>query len=124
MLRFMYAFDYDGSGNDQERVSPMIFNAEVYSIADKYDVQALKIRAKEKFDKAVWTCWDMDDFPRAITEVYSSTPSTDKGLRDALVEIAFQNINALLKKPDFQDVLEDTAGFAAGLTTVLAQRKG
>lgn len=124
MLRFMYTFDYDGSGNDHERVSPMIFNAEVYSIADKYGVEALKTRAKEKFDKAVWTCWDMDDFPRAITEVYSSTPSTDRGLRDAVVEITFQNINTLLKKPDFQDVLEDTVGFAADVTKIMAQRKG
>lgn len=52
----------------------MIFNARVYGIADKYDVPALKSQAKEKFEKVVETCWDMDDFPHAIAEVYSSTP--------------------------------------------------
>lgn len=124
MLRFMYTFDCDGSGNDQERVSPMIFNAEVYSIADKYGVQALKTRSKEKFDKAVKTCWDMDDFARAITEVYSSTPSTDRGLRDTVAHTVVENIQGLLTKPDFQDVLEDTVGFGADVTKILAQSKG
>ena len=67
MLRFMYTFDYDGSGNDHERISPMLFNVEVYSTAEKYDILALELRAKKKFDKSVRTCCDMDDFAHCIT---------------------------------------------------------
>jgi speckle-type POZ protein len=63
MLNFMYLFSYDASGSDQARASPMIFNVKVYSIADKYDVVALKSQAKEKFEKAAKSCWSMEDFP-------------------------------------------------------------
>ncbi|KAL2057371.1 hypothetical protein ABVK25_002424 [Lepraria finkii] len=121
MLYFVYIFGYDGSGNGQECISPMIFNAEVYSIADKYGILALKVRATEKFDKAVRTCWDMDDVAHAITEVYSSTPSTDRGLRDTAVEVAHEHISPLLEKDDFRGVLEEAVGFTADVTQVFAQ---
>jgi speckle-type POZ protein len=119
MIYFMYTFDYDGSGINKERASPMIFNVEVYSIADKYGVLALKSRAKEKFDRIVKTCWDIDDFAHAITEVYSSTPSTDRGLRDTVIEVARNNISTLLEKKDFRSVLEETVGFAADVTQLM-----
>ena len=120
----MYTFDYDGSGNDLERISPMLFNVEVYSIAEKYDISALKLRAEEKFEKAVETCWDMDDFAHAITDIYSSTPPTDRGLRDKVVEVAYQHISALLMKHTFRDVLKETVGFAADVTQLMASREG
>ena len=99
----------------------MIFNVEVYSITDKYEILALKLRATEKFGKAVRTCWDMDDFAYAITEVYSSTPSTDRGLRDTFVEVAYKHINTLLEKDDFRGVLEEAVRFVADVTQLIAQ---
>lgn len=116
----MYRFDYDASGNDQARVSPMIFNVKVYAIAEKYNVSALKSQAKDKFEKAVETCWDMDDFPHAIAYVYASTP--DRGLRDLVVGIVCKYIKALLEKQDFQNVLKETTGFAADVTQLLTQK--
>jgi speckle-type POZ protein len=120
MLNFMYFFDYGASGSDRARPSPMIFNIKVYSIADKYDVVALKSRAKEKFEKAAKSCWDMEDFPLAISEVYSSTPATDRGLRDLVVEIVCTHIDALLVKQDFRNLLEETVSFAADVTQLIA----
>ena len=120
MLNFMYLFDYGASGSDQARVSPMIFHVKVYSIADKYDVVALKSQAKEKFEKAAQSCWNMEDFPPAISEVYSSTPATDRGLRDLVVEIVCTHIDALLLRQDFRNVLEETIGFAADVTQFIA----
>jgi len=121
MLKFMYTFDYDDSGKHQERTSFMIFNAEVYSIADKYSILALKARAKKKFDKAVHNCRDMEDLIHAILEVYSSTPSADRGLRDTVVKVVHENISTLLEKDDFRGVLQDTVGFAADVIHRMAQ---
>jgi speckle-type POZ protein len=120
MLNFMYLFDYGTSGSDRARVSPMIFHVKVYSIADKYDVVALKSQAKEKFEKAARSCWNMEDFPPAISEVYSLTPATDRGLRDLVVEIVCTHIDALLVRQDFRNVLEETVGFAADVTQLIA----
>lgn len=123
MLHFMYSFDYDGSGNDQERMSLMVFNVEVYAIAEKYDVVALKLRAEEKFDKAVRTCWDMEDLVHCVIDIYNSTPFTDRGLRDIVVDVAHEHIAVLLEKDDFQTVLEGTHCFAADLTRIMASSK-
>lgn len=115
MIHFMYGFEYDSSGSDHGRVSPMLFNVNVYQIADKYGVPKLKDRAKEKFEKANETCWEMDDFPMTITKAYSSTPKTDRGLRDPLIRTALNHIDCLHKTEDFMQVLEETVGFGADL---------
>ncbi|KAH0541720.1 hypothetical protein FGG08_003812 [Glutinoglossum americanum] len=120
MLHFLYRFDYDGSGNDQGRVSPMFFNSRVYSIADKYDVPALRLLAKEKFEEAVGTCWNMDDFVHVIPEVYDSTPPTDRGLRDIVVKVTHEHIKTLLEKKEFQYAIEETVGFAADIIRLMA----
>ena len=110
----MYGFDYDSSGGDHSRVSPMLFNVNVYQVADKYGVLKLKQRAKEKFEKIIEACWGMDDFPLTITEAYSSTPKTDRGLRDPLIRTALKHIEHLQKTEDFVQVLEET-GFSADI---------
>ncbi|RYP39208.1 hypothetical protein DL767_002316 [Monosporascus sp. MG133] len=109
MLHFMYHFDY----NNTHGASTMIFNAQVYSVADKYIIPALKAEAREKFGTAISTGWAMDDFPSAIAEVYNSTPESDRGLRDLTVEIARTNINPLRENELFRDVLREIPSFAA-----------
>ena len=85
MIHFMYRFDYDRSSSDHSHVSLMLFNVNVYQVADKYGVPKLKEHVKEKFEKIIETCWEMDDFPLTITEAYSGTPKTDRGLQDPLI---------------------------------------
>lgn len=63
----------------------------------------------------------MNDFAHCITKVYGSTPSTDRALRNTVVEVAHQHIGALLEKDSFRSVLEETAGFAADVTQLIAQ---
>lgn len=122
MLDFMYRFDYDCSGNALERVSPMLFDVSVYSIADKYDIPALRIRAKEKFAAAVRTCWQMDDFPSVIAEVYGSTPSSNRSLRDTVIDVTQKHIKALMEKGEFVRVLKETSEFAADVTGYMVQK--
>ncbi|KUL81280.1 hypothetical protein ZTR_10828, partial [Talaromyces verruculosus] len=117
MIHFMYGFDYDSSGSEHSRASPMLFNVKVYQIADKFVVPQLKQKAKEKFETIVQTCWKMDDFPVAIAEAYTCTPKTDRGLREPLVKISMDHMDELLKKDAFVDVLENTIGFSSDLAT-------
>jgi speckle-type POZ protein len=70
MLCFVYSFDYRNTCG----TSSMIFDAQVYQIADKYDIPALKAHSKEKFASAVAAGWNMDDFPLSVSVVYDSTP--------------------------------------------------
>ncbi|RYN15717.1 hypothetical protein AA0119_g13004 [Alternaria tenuissima] len=124
MLQFLYSFDYDASGSATGIASPMVFNVKVYSIADNYEIPALKTIASQKFKESVKTCWNMDDFPPAIAEVYGSTPPNDQGLRSVIVDVACEHITELLQKQGFCDILEETAGFALDLVQVQASTRG
>ncbi|GKU09497.1 unnamed protein product, partial [Fusarium langsethiae] len=118
MLRFMYSFDYSNIYG----TSTMVFDAQMYQIADKYDIPALKAQSKNKFDVAVTTGWSMDDFPLAITVVYESTPPEDRGLRDLVVETARKNIDKLLGRDGFCELIRKTPDFAADLIPFLCVR--
>lgn len=111
----MYGFDYGSSGSEQNRISPMLFNVKVYQVGDIYGAPKLKDRAKDKFEGIIRTCWRMDDFPAAITEVYSTTPAKDRGLRDLLVRTSLEHIDDLKKNEDFVQVLQKIPGFAGDL---------
>lgn len=115
MLCFLYSFDYSNICG----TSTMVFDAQMYQIADKYDIPALKAQCKNKFNAAVATGWSMDDFPLAITVVYESTPPEDRGLRDLVVQTARENIDKLLVYDGFCKLLRETPEFSADLILVL-----
>jgi hypothetical protein len=111
----MYGFDYDSSSDDRDRVSPMLFNVKVYQVGDKHDVPKLKAQSRQKFINAIEKCREMDDFPVAIADTYTTTVSTDRGLRDPLVSTVLNHIDVLLENEVFVRVLRETIGFAADL---------
>ncbi|KIL88490.1 hypothetical protein FAVG1_08571 [Fusarium avenaceum] len=111
MLHFMYKFHYTNVSG----VSAMVFDAQVYQIADKYGVHALKTYAKDKFGTAIKAGWSMDDFPVAINVVYTTTPLNDRGLRDLAVEMSHMNLDELTSRDDFCATLRTTPDFAADL---------
>ncbi|KAM0229761.1 hypothetical protein ACHAPO_009835 [Fusarium lateritium] len=115
MLFFIYSFDYDAASDS----SSMVFDAQVYQIADKYDIPALKTCSKEKFTSAITASWNTDDFPIAVSVVYSTTPLEDRGLRDLVVDIAQKNIDTLVGRDGFSELLRKTADFAADLIPFL-----
>ena len=119
MLRFMYSFDYTNVFG----TSSMVYDAQVYQIADKYDISALKMHSVGKFDTAINTGWSMDDFPLAVSVVYGSTPSEDRGLRDLTLKTSCTNIDQLLQHDGFHKLLRETPDFAADLIPILCDRR-
>jgi hypothetical protein len=99
----------------------MICNVRVYRVADKYGVAALKQLAKEKFDHTTRTCWDMDDFPHVITDVYDTSQCQE--LRETIAHVSHKHMETLLKKDNFLRVLEEASGFAADLIQLMAQER-
>ncbi|OAX79122.1 hypothetical protein ACJ72_06561 [Emergomyces africanus] len=112
MILFMYGFGY----NSRDRaISPMRFDAKLYSAAEFYGVPVLKQLAKANFAARARIAWDADDFLDVITEVYTSTVPTDRGLRNILVETAKKNICSLLLKDNFVSKLEECGSFSADI---------
>jgi speckle-type POZ protein len=119
MLKFMYTSNYDSSGRDENSSSPMVFNVEVYQIADKYLVPALKSLAQRKIQKTFSTSWNSDDFPDAIAQIYSLPDTSDQGLREMVIGVVCQHSQQLIVKPRFCDILKETTEFASDLATCM-----
>ncbi|CAH0055463.1 unnamed protein product, partial [Clonostachys solani] len=115
MLRYMYSFNY----SNIRGVSSMVHDAQVYQIADKYDIPTLKEYSKDRFCKFITTGWNMDEFPLAINVVYESTPSEDRGLRDLVVETSLLHLDTLLEQDGFSNILRTNADFSADLIPFL-----
>jgi len=118
VIHFMYHFDYSNT----QGVSTMVFHAQVYCLADRYMMAALKQLAKDKFEAAVKTGWSMDDFLLAVDVVYSSSPEGDRGLRDLVVEVSSsgENLEKLLKSVGFRNLLSEKPGFAADIIIIMS----
>lgn len=72
-------------------------HANMYSIADKYDIGELKTFSKEALDSALLHKWEPKLFAECVPIIYTSTPDGDRSLRDLAVEYARNN------KTDFAD---------------------
>lgn len=89
-------------------------HAQMYALADKYGIHDLKDLAREKFAEAASNDWDGGGFPLAVQTVYSSTPDSDHGLRDVVVDTLSRH-KKLLEKPDVEELVKEINGLAFGL---------
>lgn len=90
----------------------MVIDAKIYAIADKYELDGLKGVAKVAFTGAVYEHWDTDQFVGAAEVVYTSTPDSDRGLRDVVTALTWRKQMTLLARKDVQTLLGDVAGFS------------
>jgi hypothetical protein len=73
--------------------SQLCLHAKVYALGEKYGIRGLKKAAKGKFESEIESgTVGIDDFAEAAEEVYTSTISDDRGLRDVVVKIIEQDI--------------------------------
>lgn len=107
---YFYSCDYHGFTHTLD------FNASMYAMADKYDVDGLKELAKHKLFQQLGCC-DPDELPipgliLAIKLIYTSTPNSDRGLRDLLTPVLIDHRVALRKDSGYMALIK--SGFADG----------
>lgn len=125
LLCYRYTTGYSDEPYDDEKNPPsdikapayvnrLHLNAQMYSIADKYDVPSLKEKAGEKFDSAIYAHQKMhsstgaslvDEIMEAIPYIYSSTPDRDRRLRDRAVGVVRYKWREVGNHPGLQDLL-------------------
>lgn len=64
---------------------PLTIHADMYALGDKYEVQGLSTKALDKFKKSLQYHWNSEDFINATQIAYTTTPESNRGLRDAVV---------------------------------------
>jgi hypothetical protein len=68
-----------------EITEPLTIHATMYALGDKYQVEGLSQLAKEKFESCIDHHAHSEDFISAVQIAYSSTPESNRGLRDAVL---------------------------------------
>ncbi len=117
MLLYLYKSDYP---DDVGLYEPLILNASMYALADRYDIEHLKTLAKEKFLDLVNRHAIDDTFTGAVYVVYNSTLPSDRGLRDCIAPKMRKNWVALRKNDTFMDVVKSNGDIAIDMVDTWA----
>jgi hypothetical protein len=93
----------------------LLNNVLVYAIAEKYGVAELKEMAKEKFQGRARSLLSAKEFPEIIQELYRSTPSSDRGLRDIVSQVCAQQGRRIIDSPDLNAIIVEVGEFGLDL---------
>lgn len=104
----------NGSGSHETKESELYIHAQMYALADKYGIHDLKDLARDKFEIAASKDWNGSGFPLAVQTVYTSTPESDHGLRDVVVDTISRH-KKLLEKVEVEALVKEINGLAFGL---------
>lgn len=79
----------------------LALHAKMYAAADRYGVVSLKASALDKFKVQLTRHWDSDEFAQCVHVVYSTTPPSDRGMREA-VATSLSRHSRMFNKPEMQ----------------------
>jgi hypothetical protein len=109
----------NGNGDQNQRrknvTSSLQLNARVYAIADKYGVEGLKSLAQHKFEVRLHEIDLETDVFAVINEVYSSTPNSDRRLRDLIVAKMYSEIKFWVMQEAFLNCFHHSSDFCKDL---------
>jgi speckle-type POZ protein len=66
--------------------------------------------------------WDSPYFSIVADFVYTSTPTSDRGLRDVVVKVSKEHLEFLLNRPEFESVMEENGDFGKYLVKAIADK--
>ena len=132
----MHCEEYSGIDNhnndthDQQWIEHFALadHVQVYALADQYDIGELKDNVAKEFAKVLASKtkeFDMSDVLEATELLYSTTPQSDRGLRDNLIRFINKHIDDLRQRPDFEDQIRSAGNgdFAVDMVSALAELK-
>lgn len=103
--------------------SQLLVSAKMYEIGDKYDVLGLKQLALAKFSLACEKYWESQEFAPAAHYAFSTTPESDKGLRDIVTKTIADHMKTL-NSPAVEALLNEFNGLAMSVLKIRAKDLG
>jgi len=94
----------------------------VYALADMLDVPDLKLAAVKKLQSQLEKNWVAESFSEIVKEVFSTTNTRDKEIRDLIISSALAHLAELCGVEDFKEILNEFGEFSGGL--VMSGNKG
>jgi hypothetical protein len=90
-------------------------HARLYALGSKYGINSLQEVAKIKFAEAATYAWNHSDFITAAEIVYTTTPDTDKGLRDIVSRTIVEHAAVITGRPRMEQCIRGIDGLAYDL---------
>ena len=129
MVSHCYGFTYQSLqlDNEESYISPLMTNIKMYALGEKYEIQSLKEAATKLFDMFLnsrseeWIP-EIEDIINIISEVFESTPESDRGLRDVLIDFFAQSWPSLSSIPELKLKMIEVSEFTFGIIDRLWHR--
>ncbi|KAK4032457.1 BTB/POZ protein [Parachaetomium inaequale] len=94
----------------------------LYVMADKFDVPALKLLARDRFYRAAELVWrDAPCFPAVVDELYSNTAPTDVAMREIVCRLVGSGIRDPEQRERMGDVMMKHGDFAVGVMNYMLE---
>ncbi|CAN9468359.1 unnamed protein product [Alternaria alternata] len=89
--------------------SHLLLHVHVYTVADYFDMDDLKIHARQGVVDVLHVYWQYKglDLADALEEAFTSTPDDDTGIRDVLVDAMKEHPGLVVDEGDVEDWLEE-----------------
>jgi hypothetical protein len=100
---------------------PLIIDARVYILGDKYDILALKDVAARMYKDAVKDRWNSPTFATNAQLVYENTAIEEDKLRGIIVEVVRENLADLMIREDFLALLQRNAEMAKDILVAVGR---
>ncbi|KAK4143179.1 uncharacterized protein C8A04DRAFT_12629 [Dichotomopilus funicola] len=98
------------------RIQQGFLSMRLYFMADKFDVPALKLLARDRFYRAAEFSWfDHPSFPAVVDELYTGTPPGDLALRETVCRLVGCNIHSQAQRSRLDEVMRKHGDFAVGV---------
>ncbi|KAF5512949.1 Speckle-type POZ protein-like B [Colletotrichum aenigma] len=115
----------EGAGNDVVTLvkkelygarDDLFLHLRLYVMADKYDVPALKLLARERFYRSAELSWEVaDEFPAVVDELYSDTIETHSAMRDIVCRLVGNQVGNVRTRERMEWVMKKHGEFAVGV---------
>ncbi|KAI3575012.1 hypothetical protein IWW34DRAFT_809621 [Fusarium oxysporum f. sp. albedinis] len=96
--------------------SDMTLPLRLYVMADKYNVPALRLLARDRFYRAVELVWEEAEcFPDVVDELYQTTPPTDTAMREIVCRLVAAVIHVPRVRDEMRSAMMKHGDFAVGV---------
>lgn len=115
MLRFLYDLPYEADETHWHDGKTMLPHAEVYTVAEKYELESLKAEVHKNMVKLIQFSGNKPDLIETIREIIDRTPDTDTMVRKLLIDHCVQFLSGLIQQEGFVALLEENAALGAAV---------
>ena len=112
MLVYLYTSDYDwpvsqsislmsgpssSAGLESFSYKEIMDHVQMYTMADKFDIEDLKFLAEHRFHACIEGRWPLPKFPAILRNIFNATSAADNSLKATVLRLCAEHLDELLE---------------------------